>query len=67
MGTKAELEASNSGGSGMVVNLPHNSINSLSSSEVINRINLFTSLGNVKLLLDQHNTFFVNNQICLIF
>ena len=34
MGTKAESEANNSGGTGMVVALPHNSINSLSSSEV---------------------------------
>ena len=34
MGTKAELEASNNGGGGMIVALPPNSIHSLSSSEV---------------------------------
>ena len=39
MGTKAELEASNGGGGGgMVVALPPNSINSLSSSEVIRKL-----------------------------
>ena len=45
MGTKAESEANNSGGTGMVVALPHNSINSLSSSEVNDKFCKTLSIG----------------------
>ena len=52
MGTKAELEASNSGGSGMIVALPPNSIHSLSSSEVTKIFYNFYPYKNTQKQLD---------------